>query len=133
MILFSGVALSASKSVAPDDARRLVRAALPQWALKTGPVYVDPYPVDSDPDFYFFLAYRSNPGGSGTVGHFAVHRITGDVWDGAVCEEHKTVALAKLQVSIRRKLGLSDSQYQKLRRKGPFCDFETDPLPNSSH
>ena len=64
MILFSGVALSASKSVAPDDARRLVRAALPQWALKTGPVYVDPYPVDSDPDFYFFWPIEVIPEGA---------------------------------------------------------------------
>jgi hypothetical protein len=104
--------------------QRLVRAALPDWALKAGPVDISEYSVASEPDFYFFLASRDNPGGSGTVGHFVVHRLTGDVWDGVVCAEHKTAALVKLQVSIRKKLGLRDADYPKLRRKGPFCDPE---------
>ena len=120
--LLPGLGGAEYKSVSAQDARRLARAALPEWALKAGPVYIDQGRFDPDTGFYFFTATRSNPGGSGTVGHFAIHGITGDVWDGVVCQEYKTEAIARLQTSIRRKLGLTEAAYQKLRRQGPYCD-----------
>ena len=120
--LLPGLGRAESKSVSVQDARRLVRAALPALALTAGPVYIDQGHFDPDKGFYFFAASRSNPGGSGTVGYFAVHRITGDVWDGVVCQEYKTAAIARLQTSIRRKLGLTEAAYQKLKRQGPDCD-----------
>jgi hypothetical protein len=98
-----------------------VHAALPSWALKAPGLSIDGYPDRYSPDYYFFLVTVDNPGGSGTVGHFAVDPKTGDVWDGVVCEEYKTPTLTKLQFSIRKRLGLSDSVYRGLKRPGPLC------------
>ena len=111
-----------SKSVTKEDALRLVRAALPDWALKAGPVYVSPS-SSPDPDFYFFGAYRSNPDGTGLVGHYAVHRTTGDVWDGVICREYKPEAVIKLQAVIRKQLRITEAEYRRLKRQGPYCEF----------
>jgi hypothetical protein len=119
--LLSGPVWAESKSVTKQEALRLVRAALPDWALKAGPVYVTPSLTDSN--FYFFEASRSNPGGTGIVGHYAVHRTTGDVWDGVICQEYKPEAVLKLQVLIRKQLRLTEADYRKLKRLGPYCEF----------
>ena len=116
------LACAEPKFVSEQDARRLVRAALPTWALKAGPVYIRPWKSSPNADFFFFTADRDNPGGSGTVGHFAVERTTGDVWDGVVCQEYKVEGLARLQVLIRKKLGLTETTYKNLKRQGPYCD-----------
>jgi len=72
---------------------------------------------------YAFSAYgAANPNGSSTIGHFLVDPKTGDVWDGVVCKEYQTPTLLKLQISIRQKLHISEAEYRKLRRPGPFCD-----------
>jgi len=76
-----------------------------------------------DPTFYFFEARWANPKpASVIVGHYAVDPNTGDVWDGVVCSEFTSPLLRRLQVSIRRRLGITDDKYRVLRRKGPMCD-----------
>jgi hypothetical protein len=75
------------------------------------------------PEFYFFTAmWAGIPGGSAVIGHYAVDSSTGDVWSATVCEEESTVDLRALQARIRRRIGLSDLEYQKVRRKGPLCE-----------
>jgi len=72
---------------------------------------------------YAFSAYgAANPNGSSTIGHFLVDPKTADVWDGVVCKEYKNAGLLKLQISARKKLGLTEVMYQKLKRPGPYCD-----------
>ena len=113
---------SQSKVIGANQARELVRAALPR-ALKRPPVSIDGGSDAYLPNFYSFSAYRpTNPFGSSTIGHFLVDRKTGDVWDGVVCQEYRTPALTKLQVSIRKQLKLSEAGYRRLRRPSPYCD-----------
>lgn len=57
------------------------------------------------------------------VGHYAVDRTTGDVWDGVMCREYKPEAVIKLQALIRKQLRLTEADYRKLKRQGPYCEF----------
>ena len=115
---------SQSKVISADQARELVRAALPAWVLqKASKVSIDGESDAYLPNFYSFSAYGpTNPFGSSTIGHFLVDRKTGDVWDGVACQKYRTPALAKLQISIRKQLRLSEAEYRRLRHSSPYCD-----------
>lgn len=107
--------------ISPNEAEDLVRAALPSLALKPSEISIargsDAY------GFYFFSAYGPrNPAGSSTIGSFLVDPKTGDVFDGIVCKEYKARILAKLQKSMRERIGLSHAGYLKLKRANPMCD-----------
>ena len=123
LIVGAANAESQSKVISANQARELVRAAIPPWAFKRPPVSIDRGSDAYLPNFYSFAAYGpTNPFGSSTIGHFLVDRKTGDVWDGVVCQEYRTPALTKLQISIRKQLKLSEAGYRRLRRPSPYCD-----------
>ena len=113
---------STSRIISENQARDLVRAALSS-RTPARLVFIDRDGGADMSGLFAFSAYgAANPNGSSTIGHFLVDPKTGDVWDGVVCQEYKTAALAKLQISIRKKLGLTEAAYQKLKRQGPYCD-----------
>jgi hypothetical protein len=72
--------------------------------------------------FLFFEATWDNPKGSVVIGHYAVDKKTGDVWNAIVCEELTSARLKQLQRTIRKRIGLSEEEYRKLRRRGPMCE-----------
>jgi len=110
------------KLISANQTRELVRAALPSGTLKE-PVSIQRGSDDYMPGYYSFSAYGPvNPVGSSLIGHFLVDFKTGDVLDGIVCLEYRTLSLAKLQISIRKQLGLSRAEYHRLRHPSPFCD-----------
>jgi hypothetical protein len=115
---------SNGRVISSERAQDLVRAALPSWALNAGELHIYRGSDDYVPGLYFFSVYGpTNPGGSSLIGHFLVDPRTGDLFDGVACLDHKTVALAKLQASIRKQIGLSNAEYRKLKRpKPPMCD-----------
>jgi carboxypeptidase family protein len=80
--------------------------------------FSDPY----DPTFQFFEAIWNNPVGSVNLGHYAVDRKTGDVWNAIVCERMTSASLTRLQRAIRIRIGLTESKYRKARRPGPMCE-----------
>jgi len=71
------------------------------------------------PDFYFFSPAYEQSQSVPTLGHFAVNRNTGEVWDWELCQRMQSVALGAAQKSLRKKLGLSDQQYGKLSKLAP--------------
>ena len=111
------------RDVTLEEAEALVTAffrdrgntKLPSFGLET---YVSKY----DPGFQFFQGIFDNPGGSFNLGHYAVDRKTGDVWNGVVCARARSPSLVKLQVAIRNRIGLTNDEYRKIRRLGPMCD-----------
>lgn len=53
----------------------------------------------------------------------AVDPHTGDVFRAtSECDEVKNKRLERLQAQVRAKLHLSQSQYQRLKTKGPLCE-----------
>ena len=77
-------------------------------------------------NFYFFNASwgTSDPPQGGTVDWFAVDAITGDVWNGIVCRQFRSRSLTKLQCAVRKRIGLTEREYRRLKRQGPMCPDE---------
>ena len=63
------------------------------------------------------------------VRYYAVDRNTADIWDAGFCQEVSSPSLAQLQVVIRKHIGLTDTEYRKLRKPGPFCEPGYPRLP----
>jgi hypothetical protein len=113
---------SKSRTITMNEGRELVYAMLRAdgWTNLPGFVIVDPYINPEFPDFYIIHAtYDSD--GSG-IGHYAVARTTGDVWDWAICGRFTSSALLKAQQVLRKRIGLTDVEYRNLRKPGPFCE-----------
>jgi len=113
-----------SRTVTKDEAEALVRAALPA-KLKRLPTFGMEISQDRDhPRFYFAYVYwAGEPQGSMTVGNYAVDTETGDVWDAVIsCDEIRAQALRGLQKMIRKEIGLSESEYKRVKSKGRLCE-----------
>ncbi len=126
MVLLCAGPARPAKEITQDQARHLVLdflkaetkfTRLPKFGLDD---YSDPY----FPDFFFFEATWDNPHqppASVVLGDYAVDRRTGDLWYGTVCWELKSAHLKRLQQAIRKRIGITEKEYRKLRRRGPMC------------
>jgi hypothetical protein len=115
-------AQAAPRKVTREEAIELAFDAIDPESRKLPGLTLEKYKEEHFPDFYAFEAIWDNPDpdGSTVVDDFAVDPQTGDVWRRGVCRLQST-ALAKSQAAIRKRIGLSDAEYQKLRRSGPTC------------
>ena len=106
-----------------EEACDLVYAALHgQKALKLPGFGLDEYSDVHFPRFYGFEGTWDNPSGSVVTDHYAVDSQTGDVWSATVCSEYKSRHLRKLQRLLRKRHGISERDYQRIRVLGPMCD-----------
>jgi hypothetical protein len=80
---------------------------------------LEEYEVKEYPGFQFFQAVPDPP--SGRI-HYPVDLRTGEVWDEASCEKLTSPSLKKLQNAIRNCIDLTDEEYRKIGRPGPFCE-----------
>jgi len=61
--------------------------------------------------------------GEGSVGFYAIDPRTGDMWNpNSECDEITSPEIRRLQQRYRRELGLTASNYLKIRRRGPMCE-----------
>ena len=104
------------RNVTLEEAHELVRAFLKDHAIGSG---LETYEVKDYPGFQFFQAV---PDPSNGRIHYAVERKTGEVWDGAFCEDLTSPSLKKLQKAIRNRIGLTDDEYRKAPKSGPRCE-----------
>lgn len=83
---------------------------------------------DQGPDRQFpgFEAFRglsnANPDGGSTVGFIDVDQRTGDTWYDVSCFRITNPVLRRAQRRLRRRLGLEERIYRKIRRPGPYCN-----------
>lgn len=80
---------------------------------------------DRYPAFHFIeaeLGVSPGPVGVLQVRYYAVDRQTGDVWNAVICELITSSSLTKVQVALRRRIGLTDVEYRKLKKLGPLCE-----------
>jgi hypothetical protein len=131
------LALSATARAAPprtitvNEAQDLVRALLKPdgWTKLRGFVLYQALFDAEFQDFFFIHAeWENKPGGHAPIGHFAVERTTGDVWDWVKCGRFSSPSLTQAQQALRNRIGLSDSEYLKIRKPGPFCEPGENPL-----
>jgi hypothetical protein len=130
-IIILAALLCASAQSAPrrpitvKEASDLVRALLKPdgWTKLRGFVLYQALFDAEFQDFYFIHAEWDSPSTRhAAIGHFAVERSTGDVWDWVKCGEFNSPALSAAQQALRKQIGLSDAEYQQIRKPGPFCE-----------
>jgi len=80
----------------------------------------------------FMGTWKGMEGGSSMAGYWVVDKRTGEVWSGVICQQLQTARLRSLQQTIRQTIGLSDSDYSKIRIDGPFCDPRAAQCPEPS-
>ena len=113
-----------TRTVSKVEAEALVRTALPE-KLKRLPKFGMEISQDKNfARFYTALVYwEGEPNGSVMVGNYDIDQETGDVWDAVTsCDEMNTRALRRLQKTIRKEIGLSDSEFKSVKSKGPLCE-----------
>ncbi len=106
------------------QAKALVVSSLTanQRRLPNLEVESDPAPTSSK-FLFFIVTWEGMPKGSVVVGNYAVDPHTGDVFSAsAACDEEDNKRLRALQARVRATLHLSESDYKKLRTKGPLCE-----------
>lgn len=108
-----------------NEAQDLVRALLKAdgWTKLRGFVLYQALFDAEFQDFYFIHAeWENKPKGHIPIGHFAVERTTGDVWDWVKCGRFVSPSLTEAQKDLRARIGLSDTEYDQIKKPGPFCE-----------
>jgi hypothetical protein len=105
-----------------EEAQGLAIDSLDAESQKLPGLALEKYKEDHFPDFFALEVIWDNPDpdGSTVLDDLAIDPQTADVWRRGACRL-QTPTLAKSQAALRKRMGLSDEQYQKLRRPGPTC------------
>ena len=115
------------RTITVNEAQELVRALLKPdgWTKLPGFVLYQALFDAEFQDFYFIHAESGKP--PVAIGHYAVERTTGEVWDWVKCGRFNTPSLTAAQQALRKRIGLADSEYQQIRKPGPFCEPDEKP------
>jgi len=117
---------AAERKITVEQARALVMASLTAQQRRLPKVEAEHFddPENPSPKFWIFtVVWEGTPNGSVVVGNYAVDPYTGDVFSATrECDEVKNKRLKRLQAQVRAKLHLSQSEYQRLKTKGPLCE-----------
>ena len=118
---------AARRPITVSEASELVRALLKPdgWTKLRGFVLYQALFDAEFQDFYFIHAEWGKP--PVAIGHFAVERNTGEVWDWVKCGQFTSPSLSEAQQALRNRIGLADTEYQKIRKPGPFCEPNEQP------
>ena len=105
-----------------QEAKTLLAVALPTYAHHLRGLEFEKYEADSR--FYFFTVLSAAPARSSVVvGNYAVDIHTGKVWSAVSgCDELSNPRLRRQQLQIRSELGLTQSEYKRIKTHGPLCD-----------
>jgi hypothetical protein len=115
------------RTITVSEAQELVRALLKPdgWTKLSGFVLYQALFDAEFQDFYFIHAESGKP--PVAIGHYAVERTTGEVWDWVKCGRFNSPSLNAAQQALRKRIGLTDEEYQRIRKPGPFCEPDEKP------
>lgn len=118
----TSLAVGASRKLTVDEARELASQALEPRQARLPGLTFQPYDDKNYPDFLSFEVLWDNPvpDGSIVVVDLSVDPQTGDVFKRGGCSA-TSPALTKLQKTMRKRIGLSEQEYQKIRHPGSAC------------
>jgi hypothetical protein len=123
LILVSVGASGLAKEITRNQARQLVLKVLQAQGTPTNSPKFDLEDNTGNekyfPGFYSFDAYFETSNRLATIGHYDVNRRTADVWEGIGCHRLAAPAIKPLQRSLRKRIGLSEHEYQKLSAVAP--------------
>ncbi len=70
--------------------------------------------------FYVFEVTAETPDDvSPVLGHLAVNKNTGDVWDAVACTKHNSPAITRFQRERRMRAGLSETAFRRMSAQAP--------------
>lgn len=115
---------SAQQRITNEQARTLVMASLSDEQRRLPKVEAEQFDAPYASKFLFFtVSWEGTPKGTVVVGNYAVDPFTGDVFSAVIeCKMEKNKRLLTLQKQIRASLHLSQSEYKRLKTKGPLCE-----------
>jgi hypothetical protein len=111
--------LARTRDLTEAEARELAVKALTPEARGLPRLSLGPDAGLGTPGFYWFEATADNPNGSPILGHFAVNRATGAVWDPVWCKELKSSEIKRLQAVLRKRIHLGRRELHGLEAKAP--------------
>lgn len=119
------LAAKPSQEISAAEARALVLQLLrdtkddklPGFSLKNE----EPSASFSKSYYDFEADWAGKPAGDIVIGFFLVDKLTGDIWNGVICEAFHSPTLTELQNVFREKHGLTKNEYKRLRKAGPYC------------
>jgi hypothetical protein len=116
-----GVSAAGKRGLTAAEARSLIAASLGPNVTRRPHFGLDAMKNAAPPQFYAFEASAESPGSedSPIIGSFAVDRDTGSVWQLVVCREIHSVALTRLQDTIRRRIGITSAELKELAARAP--------------
>jgi hypothetical protein len=105
-------------------ARRILTAALSDKGITKRPGFDLEYYDGKIPGFYFFGADWDTPRSSmaAGTGHYAVNRVTGDIWEVPGCGVVSSRHADKLKVDVAKWMHLSKEDYAKAAKLRP-CPY----------
>jgi len=114
------IAADAPRELSPEEVELLARTAaeatgvakLKGFSLARAQMYQFPH-------FYFFDALVSEPEAQGFSGHYAVNKITAEVWDPYGCSRLSHPSLSELQQKLRTEIGVSAKKYRQFSKEDP--------------
>jgi hypothetical protein len=122
LIEIFALAESKLRTVSVGEGKELVYALLKPSGCTRRRCEVDRLPDKYFPQLFLFEGLWPNPTGSPHIGSWAVDPQTGDLWDANVCVEYRSSGVESLQRRLRKRIGLTEDGYKKLKQRPPMCD-----------
>lgn len=121
--LVAPIRAQSHRVITPTEAQNLVLASLTAREKRLPGVGLDSDgKLDSSGFLFFTVVWASGPKDSVVVGNYAVDPRTGDVWSAtSSCLEKSNRKLRAIQRHLRVELGLTDTDYKRLKTRGPLC------------
>jgi hypothetical protein len=114
---------SPERRITSAQAKALVMVSLNAKQKRLPSLGVDLFDDPSSKFLFAAVTWAGIPGGSVVVENYAVDPYTGDVFIAAAeCDEIRNERLRVLQKQIRASLHLTQSEYRRLKTKGPLCE-----------
>jgi hypothetical protein len=106
-----------------EEARSIVGASLSEATRRLPGLSLEDFSDAKTPNFYFIEVVWNNPNGSVVWGNYYVDKSTGDLWSAVMeCDRITSSRIRALQHDVRRKIGLTDEEYRKIKRPEPLCE-----------
>ncbi len=94
------------RDVTLGEARQLVALSLAPAARRLPGLEVEQYREGRSRAFYWLTALANVRNASPILGHFAVSRATGEVWDAVACRKVESAELLAFQKELRHRIGI---------------------------
>lgn len=123
LVLFVGVGKTEDQThiLGFKLARQILTAVLDERGVTKRRGYDLEYYDGKDPRFYFFAASWDTPKSSIAwgVGHYAVNRVTGEVWETSGCDQITSSRADKMRAEILRSTKPGKAEYDRAKRFSP--------------